>query len=143
MKNPHAQKELNHESAPASKGRRSFIGGMATLGAGLAGSVILPATAIAQATPEAPPENKIHNKQLRAQHSYCFRRGNGRRNKCWENPGLQAERRVHFQRRTLWCLHGWRQALHAASQARTLEWNSQRAAVWPCLSIPGIRALQY
>src|SRR6266436_3682110 len=58
MKNPHAQKKLNHESAPASKGRRSFIGGMATLGAGLAGSVILPATAIAQATPEAPPKTK-------------------------------------------------------------------------------------
>src|SRR6202140_1454461 len=58
MKNPHAQKKLNHESAPASKGRRSFIGGMATLGAGLAGSVILPANAIAQATPEAPPKTK-------------------------------------------------------------------------------------
>src|SRR5712664_1531659 len=58
MKNPHAQKKLNHESAPASKGRRFFIGGMATLGAGLAGSVILPATAIAQATPEAPPKTK-------------------------------------------------------------------------------------
>src|SRR5260370_8872351 len=59
MKNPHAQKKLNHESAPASKGRRSFIGDMATLGAGLAGSVILPATAIAQATPEAPPKTKL------------------------------------------------------------------------------------
>src|ERR1700688_5012548 len=58
MKNPHVQKKLNHESAPASKGRRSFIGGMATLGAGLAGSVILPANAIAQATPEAPPKTK-------------------------------------------------------------------------------------
>src|SRR5258708_35790995 len=58
MKNPHAQKKLNHESAPAAKGRRFFIGGMATLGAGLAGSVILPATAIAQATPEAPPKTK-------------------------------------------------------------------------------------
>jgi len=58
MKNPHAQKKLNHESAPASKGRRFFIGGMATLGAGLAGSVILPATAIAQATSEAPPKTK-------------------------------------------------------------------------------------
>jgi para-nitrobenzyl esterase len=57
MKNPHAKKKLN-QSAPASKGRRSFIGGMATLGAGLAGSVILPATAIAQATPEAPPKTK-------------------------------------------------------------------------------------
>jgi para-nitrobenzyl esterase len=57
MKNPHAEKKLN-QSAPASKGRRSFIGGMATLGAGLAGSVILPATAIAQARPEAPPKTK-------------------------------------------------------------------------------------
>jgi para-nitrobenzyl esterase len=57
MKNPHAEKKSN-QSAPASKGRRSFIGGMATLGAGLAGSVILPATAIAQATPEAPPKTK-------------------------------------------------------------------------------------
>ncbi len=59
MKNPHAQKKLNHESAPASKGRRSFIGGMATMGAGLAGSVILPTTAIAQATLEAPPKAKL------------------------------------------------------------------------------------
>jgi para-nitrobenzyl esterase len=56
MKNPHAQKKLNRESVPASKGRRSFVVGMATLGAGLAGSVILPATAIAQATPEAHPK---------------------------------------------------------------------------------------
>jgi para-nitrobenzyl esterase len=59
MKYPHVRKKLNHESAPASQGRRSFIGGMATLGAGLAGSVILPATAIAQATPEAPPKRKL------------------------------------------------------------------------------------
>src|SRR6266581_4539746 len=59
MKYPHVRKKLNHESAPASRGRRSFIGGMATLGAGLAGSVISPATAIAQATPEAPPKRKL------------------------------------------------------------------------------------
>src|SRR5260370_4043784 len=58
MKYPHVRKKLNQESAPASKGRRSFIGGMATMGAGLAGSVILPATAIAQATPEAAPKTK-------------------------------------------------------------------------------------
>src|SRR5882762_3541276 len=58
MKNPRAQKKLNHESAPASKGRRSFIGDMATLGAGLASSVILPTTAIAQPTPEDPPRTK-------------------------------------------------------------------------------------
>src|SRR6266478_4640543 len=59
MKYPHVRKKLNHESAPASQARRSFIGGMATLGAGLAGSVILPATAIAQATPEAPPKTNL------------------------------------------------------------------------------------
>src|SRR5467141_2971206 len=58
MKDPHVQKKLNHESAPTSKGRRSFIGSMATLGAGLAGSVILPATAIAQPTPEDPPRTR-------------------------------------------------------------------------------------
>jgi para-nitrobenzyl esterase len=57
--NPHVQKKLNHESAPTSKGRRSFLGGMATMGAGLAGSVILPATAIAEPTPEAPPKTKV------------------------------------------------------------------------------------
>jgi para-nitrobenzyl esterase len=59
MKYPHVQKKLNHESAPTSKGRRAFIGGIATLGAGLAGSVILPATAIPQHTPEAPPKTKL------------------------------------------------------------------------------------
>src|SRR5260370_1634132 len=58
MKYPHVRKKLNQESAPASKGGRSFIGGMETMGAGLAGSVILPATAIAQATPEAAPKTK-------------------------------------------------------------------------------------
>jgi len=59
MKYPHVRKKLNHESAPASKGRRSFIGGLATMGAGLAGSVILPATAIAQPPRGAPPKTKL------------------------------------------------------------------------------------
>src|SRR5712664_1751684 len=58
MKDPHVQKKLNHESAPTSRGRRSFIGGMATMGAGLASSVILPSTAIAHPTQEAPPKTK-------------------------------------------------------------------------------------
>src|SRR4030088_2979839 len=43
----------NRESGQAFKERRSFIGTMATLGAGLASSIILPATALAEATPEA------------------------------------------------------------------------------------------
>src|SRR5260370_6682866 len=55
MKDPDVQKKLNQ---PASKRRRSFIGGMASLGAGLAGSVILPTAAIAQPTPEAPAKTK-------------------------------------------------------------------------------------
>jgi para-nitrobenzyl esterase len=58
MKNPYAQKKSNHELAPASKGRRSFITGMAALGAGLTGSVILPTKAIAQPPPEASPKTK-------------------------------------------------------------------------------------
>ena len=57
MEDPHVQKKLNHESAPTSKGRRSFIGGVATMGAGLVSSVILPTTAIAQHA-GSPPEKK-------------------------------------------------------------------------------------
>src|SRR5256886_4110192 len=49
---------INREPASALKERRSFIGAMATLGAGLAGSVILPATASAQPTPEADKKTK-------------------------------------------------------------------------------------
>jgi para-nitrobenzyl esterase len=50
---------LNHESASALKERRSFIGRMATLGAGLAGSVILRATAAPQPEPDAPSKMKV------------------------------------------------------------------------------------
>ena len=58
MKDPHVQQKLNHKSAPASKGRRFFIGGMATLGAGLASSAVLRTTAIAQPPRGAPPKTK-------------------------------------------------------------------------------------
>jgi len=50
--------KLDRESGAASKERRSFIGAMATLGAGLAGSVILPAKALARPTPEAHKKTK-------------------------------------------------------------------------------------
>ena len=50
--------KLDRESGAAFKERRSFIGAMTTLGAGLAGLVILPTTAIAEPTPEAPPKTK-------------------------------------------------------------------------------------
>src|SRR6266850_905027 len=86
-------------------------------------------------------ENKIHSKWLRKQHGHCYGHGNGRRNKRWEDPRLQAERCVHFQRRTVWGLNRWREALHAASQARTLEGNPERAAVWTCVPEPGLCAL--
>src|SRR6266581_450483 len=49
---------LNRESGSAFKERRSFMGTMATLGAGLAGSVVLPAAALAQPTPEAHTTTK-------------------------------------------------------------------------------------
>jgi para-nitrobenzyl esterase len=58
MKDPYVQKKLNHESAPTSKGRRSFIGSIATLGTGLTSSVILCTTAIAQPPPQALPKTK-------------------------------------------------------------------------------------
>ena len=48
----------NRESGSAFKGRRSFLGGMATFGAGLAGSVILPTRAIAQHTQNVPSKRK-------------------------------------------------------------------------------------
>jgi len=57
MKDPHVQKKLSHESASTSNGRRSFIGGMATLGAGLASSV-LPTAAIAQLPRETHSKTK-------------------------------------------------------------------------------------
>ena len=50
--------KLNRDPGSAFKERRSFIGAMATLGAGLAGSAIIPATALAHPTPEAPPKTK-------------------------------------------------------------------------------------
>jgi para-nitrobenzyl esterase len=48
----------NRESATTFKGRRSFISGMATLGAGLAGSAILPASAVSQPMTDAPSKTK-------------------------------------------------------------------------------------
>jgi para-nitrobenzyl esterase len=54
-----ASKNLNtRESGSAFNERRSFIGAMATLGAGLAGSVVLPARALAQPTAEASKKTK-------------------------------------------------------------------------------------
>src|SRR5258706_2136728 len=47
------------ESRPAFKERRSFIGAMVTVGAGLAGSVILPATALAESTPAVDKKTKF------------------------------------------------------------------------------------
>ena len=58
MKDPHVDKNLKHGLGLASKGRRFFISGIATLGAQLAGSIILPTTSIAHPTPEALPKTK-------------------------------------------------------------------------------------
>ena len=48
----------NRESASAFKGRRSFISGMATLGAGLASFAILPASAVSEPMTDAPSRTK-------------------------------------------------------------------------------------
>ena len=58
MKDSHQDEKLPHQITPASKGRRCFIGSIATLGAGLTGSVILPGAVIAQLNPNAPAKIK-------------------------------------------------------------------------------------
>src|SRR5216684_4340053 len=58
MKDSHQDEKLLHQITPASKGRRCFIGSIATLGAGLTGSVILPGAVIAQLNPNAPARTK-------------------------------------------------------------------------------------
>jgi para-nitrobenzyl esterase len=52
-------KKPNRESGPAFRERRSFIGGMATLGAGLAGSVILRTSAASQPPTDAASKTKL------------------------------------------------------------------------------------
>jgi len=58
MKDSHEDEKLLHQITPASKGRRCFIGSIATLGAGLTGSVILPGAVMAQLNPNAPAKTK-------------------------------------------------------------------------------------
>ena len=58
MRNSQLQKEPKSQATPFSRGRRSFVGGIATLGAGLAGAIVLPTSAIAKPTPEPPPKAK-------------------------------------------------------------------------------------
>ena len=53
-----SKKPLNRESGSAFKERRSFIGGIATLGAGLAGSVILRKSAASEPMTDAPSKIK-------------------------------------------------------------------------------------
>ena len=58
MKDSHEDEKLLHQVTPASKGRRCFIGSVATLGAGLTGSVVLPSALIAQLNPKAPAKTR-------------------------------------------------------------------------------------
>ena len=54
MKNPAVQKDSNRRVASFSEGRRSFVGSLATLGAGIASSVILPSSATTKRAKESP-----------------------------------------------------------------------------------------
>jgi para-nitrobenzyl esterase len=58
MRDSHLQNKPNQELAPAFKARRFFLGRMATLGAGIAGSVVVPPIAVAQPAPQAPPKTR-------------------------------------------------------------------------------------
>lgn len=57
-RSPHVQKKSKNQLTLPSKGRRSFVGGMATWGVGLASSIILPNTAIAQSAAKARPNTE-------------------------------------------------------------------------------------
>jgi para-nitrobenzyl esterase len=59
MKNPTVQKNSDNRLAPFSKGRRSFVGGLAAMGAGIAGSVILPKSVMAQPATGASPNAEL------------------------------------------------------------------------------------
>jgi para-nitrobenzyl esterase len=61
MKNPPVQKDSNNRLAPFSKGRRFFLGGLATLGAGIAGSAILPKSVMGQPAAEASTNAELVN----------------------------------------------------------------------------------
>src|SRR6266849_6096046 len=125
------ERQLGRQLAPYSKERRSFLCSVATAGAGLAGSAILSLSAEAQRKPEASP--KAFAATSCGNSSYCLRQNRCRDDRS-KNTRLPAERRVHFQRRALWRFHRWPKAFHASGESRALERNSQRAAVWSCLS---------
>src|SRR5216684_9186843 len=59
MKNPPVQKNSGNRLTPFAEGRRSFLGGLATLGAGVAGSVILPKSVMAQPATGASPNTEL------------------------------------------------------------------------------------
>src|SRR5258706_15201296 len=59
MKNPLVQKNSGNRSTLFAEGRRSFVGGLATLGAGIAGSVILPKSAMAQPAAGPSPNTEL------------------------------------------------------------------------------------
>src|SRR5258708_7859682 len=61
MKSPPVQKDSNNRLAPFSKGRRFFLGGLATLGAGIAGSAILPKSVMGQPAAEASTNTELVN----------------------------------------------------------------------------------
>src|SRR5260370_37466166 len=59
MKNPPVQRNSGNRLTLFAEGRRSFVGGLATLGAGIAGSVILPKSAMAQPAAGASPNTEL------------------------------------------------------------------------------------
>ena len=126
------ERQPGRQPAPCSKERRSFLCSAATAGAGLAGSAILSLNTEAQRKPEASPKafatTSDGNSRVIASDKTVAGTAAGK------IRGFRAERRVHFQKRAPWCFHSWPNALHASGESRALDRNSQRAAIWSCLS---------
>ena len=133
--------EVSKDSAaPFSSGRRTLLAGMAASCAGVTASALAPKNLLALAGNRCTVQSATCRGPLRTQQGRCFGRGYGGGDKRGEDPGIQAERCIHFQRGAVRRVDLRSRALYATCQTRTLDRNSQRAGLWPRLSAAGFTA---
>jgi hypothetical protein len=121
-------------STSISRDRRRFLGGIAASCAGLAGA------AIASSNP-LPPSPAAAQAALHEPHAPCGRRkvlasdlATVVETSARQDPGIQAKQCLYLQGCPLRRFHFRCKPLHAGNEARALERNSKRIAVWSGLS---------